>query len=39
VGVITLLVFQRRFFRRHRNTLQPSPVETNSDVNDKMQVS
>jgi signal peptidase II len=39
VGVITLLLFQKRFFRRHRNTIHPSPVETNTEVSDKVQIS
>jgi signal peptidase II len=39
VGVITLLLFQKRFFRRHhKNEDQPS-IETNSDVSDEVQVS
>ncbi len=38
-GVITLLVFQKRFFKRNTTNDTPTPVETNSDVTDKMQVS
>jgi len=39
VGVIALLLFQKRFFRRHhKNDEQPS-IETNSDVSDEVQVS
>jgi signal peptidase II len=39
VGVITLLLFQKRFFKRYRNTPVHSTVETNTEVSDKMQVS
>jgi signal peptidase II len=39
VGVITLLVFQKRFFKRYRNTPVHSTVETNTEVSDKVQVS
>jgi hypothetical protein len=35
VGVITLLVFQKRFFKRYRNTPVHSTVETNTEVSDK----
>jgi signal peptidase II len=39
VGVITIILFQKRFFRQ-RNTEQRHPtVETNSVVNDEVQVS
>jgi signal peptidase II len=37
VGVITLLLFQKRFFKRHQAT-HNSVVETNSEVSDKMQI-
>jgi signal peptidase II len=37
-GVITLFVFQKRFFKKQHTEAAPS-VETNADVNDKMQVS
>jgi signal peptidase II len=39
VGVITLLIFQKRFFKRHRNTPVHPTVETNTEVSDKMQIS
>jgi signal peptidase II len=39
VGVITLLVFQKRFFKRYRNTPVHSTVETNTEVSDKVQIS
>ncbi|MER3497375.1 MAG: lipoprotein signal peptidase [Chitinophagaceae bacterium] len=39
IGVILLLLFQKRFFRRHHQQHQPAVVETNTDVNDKVQVS
>jgi len=39
VGVITLLVFQKRFFKRYRNMPVHSTVETNTEVSDKVQVS
>ena len=39
VGVITLLLFQKRFFKRHHNTPVHSTVETNTEVSDKVQVS
>lgn len=39
VGVITLLIFQKRFFKRYRNTTVPPTVETNTEVSDKVQVS
>jgi signal peptidase II len=39
VGVITLLLFQKRFFKRYRNTPVHSTVETNTEVSDRMQVS
>lgn len=39
VGVITLLLFQRRFFKRNRNTTLHPTVETNTEVSDKVQVS
>ncbi|MFI5134048.1 MAG: lipoprotein signal peptidase [Chitinophagales bacterium] len=38
VGVITLLLFQRRFFKRHHNEEKPVAIETSAEVNDKMQV-
>ncbi len=39
VGVITLLLFQKRFFKRFHNTSVHSTVETNTEVSDKIQVS
>jgi signal peptidase II len=39
VGVITLLLFQKRFFKRYRNIPVHSTVETNTEVSDKVQVS
>lgn len=38
VGVITLLIFQKRFFKKPSSDNTPSSVETNSDISDKMQV-
>jgi signal peptidase II len=37
VGVITLLVFQKRFFRKHKEE-ESSTVVTSADVNDNVQV-
>ena len=37
-GVIAILLFQRRFFRKEPPE-QPSPVETNAPVNDTVQIS
>ena len=39
IGVITLLVFQKRFFKKHTEDDAHSTVETNTDVSDKVQVS
>jgi signal peptidase II len=39
VGVITLLLFQKRFFHKEEADPTPKPVETNTEVSDKMQVS
>ena len=39
VGVITLLLFQKRFFKRYRNMPVHSTVETSTEVSDKVQVS
>jgi signal peptidase II len=36
-GVITLFVFQKRFFRRHSDEVAPA-AETNAEISDKMQV-
>lgn len=37
VGVITLLVFQKRFFKKHKEDEKPTVV-TSAEVSDKMQV-
>ena len=37
-GVITLLIFQKRFFKKHNPQEIPTTVETSSDVSDKVQV-
>ena len=37
-GVITLLVFQKRFFKRHHPNPGSSTVETNTEVSDRVQV-
>jgi signal peptidase II len=38
-GVITLLIFQKRFFKRHIQSNLPDTIETNTEVSDKVQVS
>ena len=38
IGVITLLLFQKRFFKKHSPTAAHSTVETSTDISDKMQV-
>jgi signal peptidase II len=38
VGVITLLLFQKRFFKKHSPKETYSTVETSTDISDKMQV-
>jgi signal peptidase II len=38
VGVITLLLFQKRFFRKHQQVENHPTVETATEVSDKMQV-
>ncbi len=38
VGVITLLVFQKNFFKKTHNEENPSAVETSAEVSDKVQV-
>jgi signal peptidase II len=38
VGVITLLLFQKRFFKKAKEHPSPQAVETNSEVSDKVQV-
>jgi signal peptidase II len=37
-GVITLLVFQKRFFKKHSKMQQPVTIETSTDISDKVQV-
>jgi signal peptidase II len=39
IGVITLLLFQKRFFRRKTTAVAASTIETNAEISDKMQVS
>lgn len=38
IGVITLLLFQKRFFKKHSENKHPSSVETSTDISDKVQV-
>ncbi len=38
VGVITLLIFQKRFFKKHQKAEQHPTVETGTEVSDKVQV-
>lgn len=38
IGVITLFVFQKRFFKRHRPEEKHPTVETSTEISDKMQV-
>ena len=38
-GVITLLIFQKRFFKKHTDKTIPGTVETSTEVSDKVQVS
>jgi signal peptidase II len=38
VGVITLLIFQKRFFKKHSSQETHSTVETSTDISDKVQV-
>jgi signal peptidase II len=37
-GVITLLLFQKRFFKKHSPQELPATVETSTDISDKVQV-
>jgi signal peptidase II len=37
-GVITLLLFQKRFFKKHQSKEMHPTVETNTEVSDKVQV-
>lgn len=38
MGVITLLLFQKRFFKKHSENKHPTSVETSTDISDKVQV-
>jgi signal peptidase II len=38
IGVITLFVFQKRFFKKHQEDEKHPTVETSTEVSDKMQV-
>jgi signal peptidase II len=38
IGVITLLLFQRRFFKKISQSEKPATVETSTEVSDKVQV-
>lgn len=38
-GVLTLLVFQKRFFKKHSPEENHSTIETSSEVNDKVEIS
>lgn len=38
-GVITLLIFQKRFFKKHSDEPKTDTIETSSEVSDKVQVS
>src|SRR5690606_25197863 len=38
VGVITLFVFQKRFFKKKEDSTKPTTIETNTEVSDKAQV-
>ena len=38
IGVITLLVFQRKFFKKHHDEEKHPTVETSTEVSDKVQV-
>ncbi|MGZ8511644.1 MAG: lipoprotein signal peptidase [Chitinophagaceae bacterium] len=38
IGVITLFVFQKRFFKKHHEEDKHPTVETNTEISDKMQV-
>jgi signal peptidase II len=37
-GVITLLIFQKRFFKKHNSDNKDQTIETNAEISDKMQV-
>ena len=38
VGVITLFVFQKKFFKKHHEEEKHPTVETSTEISDKMQV-
>ena len=38
IGVITLFVFQKRFFKKHHDVEKHPTVETSTEISDKMQV-
>ncbi|MEI9945575.1 MAG: lipoprotein signal peptidase [Chitinophagaceae bacterium] len=38
VGVITLFVFQKKFFKKHNEETQPAVAETNAEISDNVQV-
>lgn len=38
IGVITLLVFQKRFFKKKKDETEYRTMETNADISDKVQV-
>ena len=38
VGVITLLIFQKRFFKRKKRAENVATIQTSADVSDKVQV-
>ncbi len=38
-GIITILIFQKRYFKNHTQNIQTKSVETEALVNDEMQVS
>jgi signal peptidase II len=38
VGVITLLLFQKRFFKKHSSKEEHSTIETSTDISDKVQM-
>ena len=38
IGVITLFIFQKKFFKKHHEEEKHPTVETSTEVSDKMQV-
>ena len=38
IGVITLLVFQKRFFKKHDQVAAPQAVQTNSEISDQAHI-